>query len=112
MKAEGKDPPALRNRPEPTQWTLSYFHAFNTLSASRPMGMGAVGAIPVSEMHAYFLLFDITDLDERSTYIKMIQALDAVYLRKVNSTSDTKAADGKSPEKPPSRKATRPRRKR
>jgi hypothetical protein len=44
------------------------------------MGM-AVGAIPLTEIEAYFRLFDITDPDDIDEYLILIRRLDREYLR-------------------------------
>lgn len=75
-----------------------YYKAFQVLSASRPIGMGAVGAIPLSEIAAYLALFGVYDYEERDAYVTMIQALDSVYLQHVNKSqaaSPTKAGPKK-----------------
>ena len=38
----------------------------------------------MSEMAVYMELFEITDLDERERFIKMIKALDRVFIRHTN----------------------------
>ena len=45
---------------------------------------GGVGPIPLSEMKAYMELFRINDLDERDRFVRMIKALDRVYIKHTN----------------------------
>ena len=98
LQEQGIEPQALRDRPRLTPWVVEYYSAFQTLSASRPVGMGGVGSIPISEMMAYFELVEIRDPDERLTYVTMTQALDSVYLKHVHKTPDRpETADGEEP---------------
>lgn len=75
---------ALKNRPRLTMWTQEYWHAFQILSGSRIVHQGGVGPIPLSEIVAYMDATYLTDVDERLTFIKMMQALDKVYTNHIN----------------------------
>lgn len=88
QKQHGVEPDALRSRPRLKPWVADYYKAFQILSSSRPIGMGAVGAIPVSEMAAYLGLFGVRDREERETFIKMMQALDSVYLKHMSKRAE------------------------
>ncbi len=88
LAEQGQRVEALENQPRLKPWLAEYYRAFNALSSSRQVGMGGVGPIPMSEMAAYFEVFEVRDLEERDTYITMIQALDSVYLKHVNKPSD------------------------
>jgi hypothetical protein len=88
---QGIEPDALKHQPRLRPWVVDYYRAFNVLSASRPLGMGAVGSIPVSEIAAYLNLFEVHDYEEREAYVTMIQALDSVYLKRVNKSTESKA---------------------
>ncbi len=46
-----------------------------------------IGAIPLSEIAAYFELFEVHDPDERHAYVTMIKALDSAYLERTNKAS-------------------------
>lgn len=73
--------------PEIDQTVAWFLKAFHRLSASRPLGFGAVGAIPVSEMVAYWDNAGwIGPLEE---FIAIIQALDAEYIKGVNPSPGT-----------------------
>lgn len=72
-----------------------YYKAFQVLSSSRPIGMGVVGAIPVSEMLAYLDVIEVRDREERETFITMVQALDSVYLPHVNKSAEAEADKAK-----------------
>lgn len=64
---------------------LEYFYdAFQILTNSRPVGMGAVLPIPLSEIKAYLEITEVRDIEDRVTFIKMMQSLDAVYTNQVN----------------------------
>jgi len=102
LQEQGQEPEALKNKPRLKPWGADYYRAFQTLSTSRPTGMGGVGAIPLSEMMAYFALSEIRDPDERETYVKMIQALDSTYLTHMNKKSEDAASS--SGKKPPRRR--------
>lgn len=75
---------ALKNRPRLTMWTLEYWDAFQVLSGSRLVHQGGIGPIPLSEMVAYMDATHLVDVDDRLRFIKMIQALDKVYVKHVN----------------------------
>ena len=75
---------ALRTRPKLTQWTIEYWDAFQRLSSSRTAHQGGIGPIPLSEIVAYLNVMNIRDVDDRLTYIKMIQSLDSVYVKHIN----------------------------
>jgi hypothetical protein len=91
LQQQGVEPFALKNKPKLVPWAVEYYRAFHTLSSSRPMGMGGVGPIPISEVLAYFEVFEVRDPDERETYVTMIQALDSVYLQKQSERSGSGA---------------------
>lgn len=75
-------PEALKNRPELNNWVMPCWNAFQLLTASRPLGMGGVGPIPLTEIEAYCRMYQVDDLDEREQLVTMIRALDSVYLVK------------------------------
>ena len=77
-RSSGNQPP-----PDLDEDNAEYLIAFHQLSPSRPVGFG-MGAIPVSEIHAYCDLFDV---DEVETFFYLIRALDAVYLGHMAKTS-------------------------
>ena len=62
---------------------LNYFIAFNTLSSSRQQGFG-VGSIQLSEIYAFFKIYNIDNIDDRDLYLKRIKILDNVYIDWVN----------------------------
>jgi len=95
----GVEPDALKHKPRLKPWVADYYKAFQMLSSSRPIGMGAVGAIPISEMAAYLDLFGILDHEERELFITMMQALDSVYLKHVNKSAEAKPETAKAPRK-------------
>ena len=72
-----------------------YYRAFHVLSASRQLGMGVVGPIALSEILAYFVMYEVSDYEERETYVTMIQALDSVYLSQMNKSAETPDAKAK-----------------
>lgn len=96
------DVPALQNRPRITQWTIGYWEAFQVLSSSRLVHQGGIGPIPLSEMVAYMNATNLVDVDERLTMIRMIQALDKVYVKHINSKvkRESELRRGKAPSRP------------
>ena len=54
---------------------------FHDLSGSRPVNFGGPGAIPISEIRAYFDMFGITSDAERQLFLRRIRILDGVFLR-------------------------------
>jgi len=99
QQQHGTEPDALRFRPRLKPWVADYYKAFQILSSSRPIGMGAVGAIPISEMAAYLGLFGVRDHEEREHFIKMMQALDSVYLTHMNKRAEAATEQSKAPRK-------------
>jgi len=75
--------------------SIPYWQAFSVLSGSRPVGM-SVGAILLSEIKCYLELMEIWDLEERLTYLRMIKALDNVYLTDVKDKQKKKKETKKS----------------
>ncbi len=55
------------------------WQAFWALSPSRAVGMD-VGAIPLSEVVAYFKLTGLADPELREDYARFIRAMDAAFL--------------------------------
>lgn len=76
LKADGVEPPALKNRPQLREELLVYWEGFLRLSGSRPPGFSGIAAIPISEIKAYLEMFPVA---EPETFIRLIQALDKVY---------------------------------
>ena len=68
-----------------------FIQAFYQLGASRPLGYGALGAIPISEMVVYWRhVGRIGAIDE---FIDVIQALDAEFLSTVNGKQGVRNKD-------------------
>jgi len=55
-------------------WVLE---AFGALSVSRPITMGGIGFIPITEIVAWA---DINGVEDAATLVRHIRALDAVYV--------------------------------
>lgn len=75
---------ALKNRPRLTMWTTEYWEGYQVLTSSRMVHQGGIGPIPLSEMVAYMDAIDLTDVDDRLRFIRMMQALDKVYVKHIN----------------------------
>jgi hypothetical protein len=82
----GECPDSLKKKPKVHPWLSPYWEAWLDLSASRPIGLG-IGAIPISEMKAYCELLKVPwldDLEEMHFFLRLIRAVDSVYLDKQN----------------------------
>lgn len=80
----GKTPDALLTRPKLHPWVEWYYEAFWLVDAGRPVYQGSIGRIPLTEISAYFQVFDVGETESRKLFIKTIRALDSVYVRIVN----------------------------
>lgn len=79
-EATGEAPPALQRRPRLPPELSFYLVAFYVLSRSRPIaGMGSPGAIPLSEMVAFFHLYQIP-AREHPWWVSLMSRLDGVFL--------------------------------
>lgn len=61
-------------------WVREYFQAFMLLKDSRPPVMGGIAPIPLSEIIQCLLHRGVDTIEERERWIRMIRALDAVYV--------------------------------
>jgi hypothetical protein len=88
-KRRGLPCPALDQMPElfaSNQWV---YEGFFQLCGSRPITMsGGFAPVPVSEICAWLELNGIHDLDDRTTFLRLIQALDAAWLKRMNPSGD------------------------
>lgn len=73
---QGKNPPALENKPVLPYYLREYYQAFHMLNGSRRLGMVA-GPIPFSEILAYLQIYPTHDVD---LFVYLIFAMDAGYL--------------------------------
>ena len=71
---------SLESRPELDEGVILFWNAFQMLSPSRSVGMG-VGCIPLSEILAFCDMADVRGVDERIEFVRVIQAMDAVFLK-------------------------------
>jgi hypothetical protein len=71
------DAPALVGMPELWADCELYMEAFRDLALARPLGMGAIGFIPVSEVIAWGMVAGVKDLE---TLWRHVHALDVVYV--------------------------------
>ena len=95
MKQGGIHVQALENRPTLNQWVSEYWIAFQLLGGSRTAHQGGVGPIPLSEIVSYMDCMYIRNVDDRLTFIKMIQSLDSVYVVHVNEQAAIRANQAK-----------------
>ena len=79
---------SLAEKPELQKHLAHYFEAFTILTVSRAAYQGCVGYIPLSEIHAYFQMFGITDIEEKQDYLYLIRALDEEYIGYLNKKSE------------------------
>lgn len=80
----GEEVEALENRPELLPELRYVWNGFILLSDSRSSGMG-LSYIPLSEILAWFQIYDIDDMAEREEVLEMIKALDRIYVEYQNS---------------------------
>lgn len=74
-----KIPEAISSLPEIDPiFDQPYVDAFYMLDSSRPIGMGGLAAIPLSEITN---LYDVLQLGELEDFIKIIQGADMAYLK-------------------------------
>ncbi len=95
MQAGGLTIPSLENRPFLTQWVSEYWAGFQVLGGSRIVHQGGIGPIPLTEIVAYIDVIYLSDVDERLKFIRMIQSLDSVYVKHVNTKASKRLADKK-----------------
>jgi hypothetical protein len=60
-----------------------YYTAYQAVSRSRNVSMAGPLPIPISEILAYFIMFEITNLSERERILKFVNQLDSIYLEHV-----------------------------
>ena len=82
---------ALQNRPKLSRWVAGYWDGFQCLSGSRAVTQAGIGPIPISEIVAYMEAIYLRDVDERLKFIKMIQALDTIYVNHINEKAKQKS---------------------
>lgn len=112
LAANGQRVTALENRPSLTPWIAGYYEAFMVLGDSRPVYMGGLGPIQLTEIAAYCGLYGITDPDEVDDFLYMIRALDTEYLtllaeRRKREDSKADVAGSKVPARPRGRMRNR-----
>lgn len=79
---EGEPPPEwISEQPELFIWLEPIMRAFLDLHTRRSFGMGGANPIAISDINAYFQMFDIVTLEEKRYYLRMIGLLDNLYLR-------------------------------
>jgi hypothetical protein len=83
---------AIEKRPEIEPYLRFVWDAFWELGCDRPIGFGALGAIPFSSVDRYARRFGIDDSDQFSRFLHLIRQLDAKYLALVNDPGKTDAA--------------------
>jgi len=89
LAREGTPVEALNDRPELHPIHAELYDAFCILSASRPVGFGGVGHIPLAECACYAT---VIGYERVADFIAIIRALDGEFVRHQNE----KANDGRS----------------
>lgn len=79
-KATGVAPNPLKNWPKLLKKDLVYSEAFEILKDSRTYNQSAPNPIMVSELLAFCVLVGIANQEERLKYLRLVQALDKVWL--------------------------------
>lgn len=80
----GKTPTVLLTKPKLHEWVVPYWDAFWMLDPGRAVYQGSIGRIPLSEMHAYLSMFGIVKIEHKHLLVRMIRALDSVYVKLQN----------------------------
>lgn len=83
MQEDGLRPQALADRPVLDFRQHYYYAAYRALSRSRNVAMTQPLPIPISEILAYCILFQIDNLTEREQILRTVNLLDDVYLEHV-----------------------------
>ena len=78
MRSRGRSTP-LDNEPEYDAEVAWFLRAFYRLSASRPVAMGAMGAIPLSEIATYWR--EVSRVGPIDEFVDVVQAVDAQFLQ-------------------------------
>lgn len=89
QEATGEDPDDMADAPALYGWNQSIWSGFNLLSSARPIHMGGVGYIPLSEIVVWMNEARIQDVDDRQVAVDMIRALDSVFVSHANSKDTT-----------------------
>jgi hypothetical protein len=84
LAKSGEEVPALKNRPTLTMWQRFFWDAYHVVNSSRNFHSAGLASIPLSEILAYFQIYNIRDLELRDLYIQHIQTLDNTYLEHAN----------------------------
>jgi hypothetical protein len=94
MKAKGRDPDALKKRPEVPVGYHELLTHFNRLSFSRSFGFGNPNPIAIHEIISYNQAIARLDLE---FFVDVVQMLDTFYLENYGKKSSTQPdAAGKS----------------
>ena len=92
----GCAPQALAEKPEVYEDLQPVLRAFGVLSASRPLhagpNMAVAGAIPLAEIQAYCVLFQVREVED---FIHLIHAMDDAYLTRVAEQRRERPTQGK-----------------
>jgi hypothetical protein len=82
LKEDGMDPPALKTKPTLDARLVYFQKAFLRLSPSRRRrSQGHPQPLSLREYLDYFEMFYVRSTTERAYHLKMLQALDEVYVR-------------------------------
>lgn len=87
LASSGEDVPALKSKPTLTIWQFQFWAAFTILSDSRNYTSAGIAPIPLTEMQAYFSIYNIIDAELRELHLTFIRALDEVFLEHSNKKS-------------------------
>lgn len=89
LARDGFEVEALTERPELHPIHAELWEAFNVLSASRSIGMGSIGYIPLAEIACYAT---VIGYERVADFIAIIRALDGEFVKHQNERAD----DGRS----------------
>lgn len=81
---------ALNDRPTLLPDLIQDMQAFWDLNLSRPEGLSAIRAIPLTEIESYMNIWNITGMHERVFFMRRIRLMDSILMKVANETKGSK----------------------
>ena len=79
-KSTGVQAKPLRERPRLKREDWRYLEAFETVAASRQVGMAGACPVTLQDILAYLEIFRVEEAHQRAKFTRLIQAMDGAYL--------------------------------
>lgn len=79
-KATGVQSKPLLERPRLKREDWRYLEAFETVAASRQVGMAGACPVTLQGILAYLEIFRVEEAHQRAKFTRLIQAMDGAYL--------------------------------